>query len=358
MKTFRFFAFLLIPLWFFLQWVAEYSTWIDTWYANGLYKWLSPFTLALTAWVPFSVGDIFYIVVILYLLFELKHLPKWFRWKRLVRALGILSIILLVFHIQWGLHYHRTSLSEKWNLKTHYSVEELNNLTQNLINKSNLIHTQLVSDSTVGVTVPYSQEKLLSIATRSIQKSYNYSSQNIKASLLSMPLTYMGYSGYLNPFTLEAQVNNKQPKLRILTTATHEIAHQLGYAAEEEANFVGISVAMNADDAYMRYAGHTLALQYCLRALRKSDMQLYEKAVSQINTGILKNYQEIQAFWRSYQNPFEPLFKKTYDQYLKANNQTAGIASYNLVVGLLLHEFTENQSTTRGAPAASSFSAN
>ena len=36
----------------------------------------------------------------------------------------------------------------------------------------------------------------------------------------------MGFGGYLNPFTHEAQVNTLQPKLRVLTTACHEIAHQ------------------------------------------------------------------------------------------------------------------------------------
>ena len=33
----------------------------------------------------------------------------------------------------------------------------------------------------------------------------------LKKSLLSLPLSYMGYSGYLNPFTLESQANAKMP---------------------------------------------------------------------------------------------------------------------------------------------------
>ena len=357
MKIFRFLAILLLPLWLFLQWVSAHSLWIDTWYVNGLYKWLSPIVLALTAWVPFSVGDILYIIVILYVLFQLKQIPSLWRWKYLIRFVGIVSLIVWVFHIQWGFQYHRTPLSEKWSVKSHYTVEELNRLTLTLIASSNQIHSTLATDSAVAVTIPYSRDEILKIASQSIQKSYHYPQQNIKSSLVSLPLTYMGYSGYLNPFTLEAQVNSKQPKLRILTTATHEIAHQLGYAAEEEANYVGINVAMNADDDYMRYAGYTLALQYCLRSLSKSDKDKYKNALTYINAGILENYREIQGFWEKYKNPFEPVFKKTYDQFLKANNQTAGIASYNLVVGLLLHQYTENQSTTSGAPAASNFSA-
>lgn len=358
MKILRFLAILLIPQWLFLQWIDDHSSWIDLFYVDGIYRYLSPITLALTSRVPFSIGDVLYISFIIYLVSKLWQLSKIFRWKALVRLAGITSLILFMFHIQWGFHYHRTPLSKIWDIKNNYSIEELYNLTTDLIESSNEIHNTLTVDSTAAVVIPYKREELLLIATNSIRRFYDYPHQNVKVSLLSTPLSYMGYSGYLNPFTLEAQVNSKQPKLRILTTATHEIAHQLGYAAEEEANFVGIKVAMNSDDVYMRYAGHTLGLQYCLRSLRKSDSKKYDEALTKINTGIVENYKEIQLFWRAYQNPFEPVFKKTYDQYLKANNQTAGIASYNLVVGLLLHEHIKVQSTTSGAPAASNFFAN
>jgi len=64
---------------------------------------------------------------------------------------------------------------------------------------------------------------------------FKYSSKSLKKSMLSLPLTYMGFSGYLNPLTNEAQVDYLIPKFKLPTTAAHEIAHQLGYAAENEA---------------------------------------------------------------------------------------------------------------------------
>ena len=44
--------------------------------------------------------------------------------------------------------------------------------------------------------------------------------------------------------------------------------------------------------------------------------------------------------WKKYDNPFETYFKKVYDLFLKANNQTKGIKSYNLVVDLLVNKYT------------------
>jgi hypothetical protein len=40
-----------------------------------------------------------------------------------------------------------------------------------------------------------------------------------------------------------------------------------------------------------------------------------------------------------YQNPFEKVFERSYDQYLKVNQQQAGIQSYSLVVDLLVDDF-------------------
>jgi hypothetical protein len=44
---------------------------------------------------------------------------------------------------------------------------------------------------------------------------------------MSLPLTYMGFSGYLNPFTNEAQVNYLGPCI-LSQPQLAEMAHQLG----------------------------------------------------------------------------------------------------------------------------------
>jgi len=61
-----------------------------------------------------------------------------------------------------------------------------------------------------------------------------------------------------------------------------------------------------------------------------------------INKGILKNYKEVREFWDSYKNPTEPLFKKTYNTYLQANNQEKGMDSYSYVVALLVNYYKNN----------------
>ena len=152
----------------------------------------------------------------------------------------------------------------------------------------------------------------------------------------------MGFSGYLNPFTNEAQVDGLIPVFKFPTTSCHEIAHQLGYAAENEANFIGMLATVNNDDLYFKYSGYTFALRYCLIEIYKLDPEKYNTILESINLGIRKNYQEIQDFWQSYQNAFEPVFEKTFDSFLKANNQSKGIKSYSYIVALLVNYYNNN----------------
>ncbi len=121
------------------------------------------------------------------------------------------------------------------------------------------------------------------------------------------------------------------------TTGSHEVAHQLGYAAENEANFIGSMAAMHHSDFYFQYSGYTFALRYCLSELHKRDSDLYNELLPRLHTGILKNYQDVRDFWNDYKNPLEPLFKTTYDEFLKTNNQTGGMDSYSYVVALLVN---------------------
>jgi hypothetical protein len=160
-----------------------------------------------------------------------------------------------------------------------------------------------------------------------------------KATLFPTLLSYMGFGGYLNPFTHEAQVNTLQPKLRIITTACHEIAHQWGIAAEDEANYFSIKVTATSDNAVVSYAGHLLAFQYMISSLYKADALQAKTIMDKLPEGILENIREVRTFWEKYQNPFEKVFERSYDQYLKANQQQAGIQSYSLVVDLLVDDF-------------------
>jgi hypothetical protein len=78
--------------------------------------------------------------------------------------------------------------------------------------------------------------------------------------------------------------------------------------------------------------------------LKKRDKVTYNQFWKKVNKGVIKDYNASYNFWQSYKNPFEPLVKKGYNAYLKANNQEKGIMSYNYVVDLLIFHFKQKGS--------------
>jgi hypothetical protein len=73
--------------------------------------------------------------------------------------------------------------------------------------------------------------------------------------------------------------------------------------------------------------------------MRKRDSTKSKELIKLVNKGVLKDFNASTEFWQQYENPFEPLVKKGYNAYLKANKQAKGVQSYNYVVDLLISYF-------------------
>jgi hypothetical protein len=223
-----------------------------------------------------------------------------------------------------------------------YDIEKLKALSDKLILKINHIQSKLVANDTLAVIVSHSKNEILQLTQLGYLnlaeqfEQFSYTPSSIKKSLFSLPLTYMGFAGYLNPLTGEAQVNYLIPKISFPATCSHEVAHQLGIALESEANFIGYLAGNSHDDDYFQYSANLMALRYVLFDIYRFDPELYQEYRSKLPKGVLKNIRESQEFWSKYENPFEPIFKYFYDNFLKYNQQKDGLKSYNQMVGLLI----------------------
>ncbi len=96
-----------------------------------------------------------------------------------------------------------------------------------------------------------------------------YAHPSIKKSMFRRYLNYLGVTGYLNPFTNEAQVNTTVPAFQTPFVTCHEIAHQIGFAPEQDANFIGYLAASRYSDVRFRYAANFEMLLYTIRRLAR-----------------------------------------------------------------------------------------
>ncbi|MAD98688.1 MAG: hypothetical protein CMB99_15300 [Flavobacteriaceae bacterium] len=329
-----------------VQYLSNYQSFIENYYANGVYPFLSKSLRFLLGWVPFSIGDaLLFVFVLLFFRFIFLLIKTKFKdfFRKFIEVAAFLSILHFCFYFFWGMNYFREPLQNQFEFDTsNYSTEELVKTTSVIIERANDYHQQLTANDSLVVEVPYTRKQMYGMAVQGYGQlsadhpQFQYEFASVKHSMMSLLQSYNGTSGYLNPITGEAHINNKIPKTGYPTTVCHEMAHQIGFAAENEANFIGFLAAKSHDDPYFKYASYRMALAYCLNELRKRDAEKYAEKVQLIHKGILEDYNRSSRFWRQFKNPLEPLMKKGYNAYLKANRQEKGIASYNYVVDLLI----------------------
>lgn len=335
----------LLPQVLLVQWIGQHPEWVETYYSRGFYPiWSGTYRLLL-GWFPFSVGDVLYALLIFWFIyFVIKNRDRLLaNWKLLLRNIAmVLSVAYFTFHWSWGLNYYRQPIAEVFELEAKDDMRRLIQTTEALIHKTNELQYSITSDSTEMVRVPYDQEEIFKktiLAYEDLASHYprlTYERPSLKKSLFSTLLSYMGYGGYLNPFTHESQVNSKIPVFRFPVICGHEVGHQVGYSAENEVNFIGYLVMASTSDPYLQYSAYAYALSHCLSTLSTKDEPLFELMYEKVNQGTQKNYEEYKAFWESYKNPMEPVFKSIFNAFLKANNQSEGIRSYSLVVPLIV----------------------
>jgi hypothetical protein len=165
---------------------------------------------------------------------------------------------------------------------------------------------------------------------------FRYASPSVKSSFFNYIDDYLGFGGYYNPFTGEAQVNTTLPVFTQPYTTCHEMAHQLGYAKENEANFVGYLAAKSSADKAFQYSVYFDMYLFAARELYVQDSNLVRPFREHLRPGIRRDYREMQAFNRKFENPFEPIIRRLYGNYLKANHQPQGIKTYDEVIAWLI----------------------
>ena len=333
----------------FLKIIAFFPNVVEQFYSNGLYVWISKISRTALGTILFSVGDILYGIGIVSLLLSLWKIRKS-TWKnKLLKITSTISVGYFLFHFLWALNYYRVPLFEKMNIQREYTKDDLLVFTEKLILKTNAVQFEITKNKNLKVTNQYSQDsifKMTQLGYDNLAKQYpffKYQNRSIKKSLFSLPLTYMGFGGYLNPFTNESQVNYKLPMYGFPNVVCHEMAHQLGFASESECNFIGFLACIKNEDLYFQYSAYSNALRYCMANIGMKDETKFKILIAKINPAIIANYKDSDVFWEQYDTFIDKGFHAFYDQFLKFNQQEDGMDSYSKYVDLLINYYKNKQ---------------
>lgn len=342
---------------------------VENQFSTTFYPAISRGLRYIFGWLPFSFGDILYGALIFWFTLKVfKGFKALFKRKstlvnnniesgmetvagadvnkpciklqgRLHKVARVLIVIYILFNLLWGINYNRTGIAAQIGLQMEkYNREDLILINGLLVEKVNASKATLINQQ-----LKYPSNKVLfgkvADAYKQAAKVYpflKYSPVSLKPSVWSWFGNYIGFTGYYNPFTGEAQVNTLVPKFLQPFTSCHEVAHQLGYAKEMEANFVGYLSATASADTLLHYSTYLDLFMYCNQNLFETDSLAAKTFRKQLSTAVIDDIDEWRLFNINHRSIAEPIFRWVYGAYLKQNQQPQGVLSYDEVTGFII----------------------
>ncbi len=335
---------------------SQNDTRVETTYSTLVYPVIAELLRSISGLASFSIGDIIYLMFFLgmiwYAIGFIKSIifiksSKADLIKKSWIAVFLICMFYIVFNFLWGINYNRRGITAQLELTSgKYDTAQLKMINLLLLKKVNA-----TKDSVVNKKIILSDNPILFKTAKEAYESASltygfmkYEHPSVKSSIWGWLGNYLGFTGYYNPFTGEAQVNTTIPDFLRPYVACHEIAHQLGYARENEANFVGYLAAKSSDNYLLQYSAYLDLFIYANRALYMFDSTSSMRLRDQLSAPVKKDVKEWRDFIISHENPIEPLITLWYGVFLKNNQQPMGIMTYDEVTGLLIHYYEKTGS--------------
>ena len=335
---------------FFPEAVSEY-------FSFGLFQYIGECLRTISGATNIPLGEYIYLLIVIILviniiksLFVLKNKFNIHSfWHDLLnfgkKLLMKLLQLYVVFMLLWGLNYQKSSPAQSFhlNIDTSYTEVQLDALSLDLISQLNLTRQNL-PDSVI-TSLNYKLVFDLTLQEyRTIQNSYPFlhlENPVLKKAHFPTWGDYIGYLAFYQPITGEAIIRADVPILTLPFTSCHELAHQMGYASEAEANFIAFVVATKTSDPIFKYSMLLQMFTYSqsehLSLIAKTgNFEKWKTIVNRnkamLDPKVIGDRKKIKDFFIQRQHLLLPASTSLYDQFLQWNKQAKGIKSYDEVL--------------------------
>lgn len=253
------------------------------------------------------------------------------------------------FCILWGYYYFAPDVSEIIGIEADPEGvlhDELIATDEYFVDMANEYST-LVSRDGDGVfkytTDPYEHSAVLYDAVSSSYPGFAADVHKPKKFRFSKVLSHMDFTGFFSPFTGEACINADAPACMTPVAIAHELAHQRGIGAEDEADFTAVITCLEDGDPDYVYSASLLAMIHLQNALYKSgDEAEWNRLKTKYFPGVRADLDENSQYWSRYRDSV--IYKAssdTYDAFLKSYDQELGRETYGACVDLLVEYYRQ-----------------
>ncbi len=337
---------------------TQFPEWVSLYYTNGLFKWFSKGLRWLSGSFPNAMGEYVYLFVIILLIVNVfRHLFKYYYKykieqngsiliKEIAKKIAHLLVQLFVlFMLIWGLNYQQSSPAKPFGLqvKDSYNDVEIEQLTLQLIEELNLTRAELSDTALAKVNTNQIFAAALEEYAQIHHKYPFLQLTNPSLKLAHFPRLgdYIGFMAFYHPITGEAIIRGDLPLLTVPFTTCHEIAHQLGYASETEANFIAFVIGTESKRPLFKYSMLLQLFSYAQNAelnfiAKAGDFENWKKVAERnkhlLSAQVVADRKKIKLFFLARQGLLIPASTSMYNQFLLWNKQAKGINSYDDVL--------------------------
>lgn len=300
-----------------------------------------------TSWIPFSLAEMFVILIPVMLVFIVIFATKKYSdtWHDVLiycgTMLSFVALLFSVFTVGFSPAYRGSTLDKKLGIeRREVSAEELYETALVLVDGINAEISRVAFENNGASIMPYSydvmNDKLLEAYSLACDK-YPFVQRlrsRLKPVMLSDLMSYTHITGVYSFFTGEANINIAFPDYTIPYTAAHELSHQRGIAREDEANFMAFLVCMESDDAYIRYSAYLNLYEYVSSALYTASPELYTLARAELSRDAIGEMGAYSEFYDKYRDSVASDVSNAVNNTFLVMQGTEGTRSYGMVVDL------------------------
>jgi len=328
---------------------------VERGYSAGLYPAIAAGAARLTGRLPFSLAEWVVAAALVVALWglvrfvlravrERGHLRKaWI--PALVNVLAAAAVVYAVFLLAWGLNYAREPFAVLAGLDASPPrIAELRAACGDLVERANVLRAGLPEDAQGVMRLQGGLRGALARAERGYREAgavYGALAGRLgrPKPLLASPLvSYLGITGIYFPFTGEANVNADVPEPDLPFAISHEMAHQRGFAREDEAGYVGYLACQFHPDADFRYSGALAASVYALNALARVDQPAHGELARRRSPAVERDLRAKREWAARHRGRVARVSRSVNDAYLRSQGQAEGVRSYGRMVDLLIAE--------------------
>lgn len=332
-----------------LLYMAKKVTGMADWYSRHIYSRLEGVLGRISGLFPFSLAEIgLYVLALTLAVWAARTVLKILRRqdgraaaaKLLTGSFLAAGILFLVYALNCGVNYERTSFSDSAGLQTReYTVAELKEVCIWLTDEVNAASGLARRNEDGVMALDKNETKGAVEAMEALGRTYPELSGYYpvpKGLLNSWILSVQNLTGIYSPFTIEANYNSAMTDYNIPFTACHELSHLKGFMQEQEANFIAWLACTSSERRDFQYSGKLMGWIYCMNLLHKEDYEAYQEVRARLSAEVEPDLQANHDYWEKYDGRIAEVANQVNDTYLKANGQEEGVESYDRMVDLIV----------------------